>query len=46
MNPKARCATEDCMGGKLPVIALDVPSDVAAWNTRRCAQKCCDQTGG
>lgn len=34
MNPKAKCATEDCMGSKLPVICLDVPSQVAAWNTR------------
>lgn len=33
-NPKAKCGTEDCMGGKLPVICLDVPSQVAAWNTR------------
>ena len=33
-HPKARCMTEDCMGGKLPVICLDVPTDVDAWNTR------------
>lgn len=33
-NPKARCMTEDCMGGKLPVICLDIPSNVAAWNIR------------
>jgi hypothetical protein len=33
-NPKAKCTTEDCMGGKLPVICLDVPSQVDAWNTR------------
>lgn len=34
MNPKAKCVTEDCMGGKLPVICLDVQSHVDAWNTR------------
>lgn len=33
-NPKAKCATDDCMGGKLPVICLDVQSQVDAWNTR------------
>jgi hypothetical protein len=33
-NPTARCTTEDCMGGKLPVICLDVQSYVDAWNTR------------
>ncbi len=33
-NPKARCATEGCMGGKLPVICLDVPDQVDGWNTR------------
>lgn len=34
MNPKAKCETGDCMGSKLPVICLDVPGHVAAWNTR------------
>lgn len=34
MNPKAKCETDGCMGGKLPVICLDVPDHVAAWNTR------------
>ena len=34
LNPKAKCETEDCMGGKLPVICLDAPSQVHAWNTR------------
>jgi hypothetical protein len=34
VNPKARCKTPECMAGKLPVINLDVPSDVLAWNTR------------
>ena len=33
-NPKARCLTEDCMGARLPVICLDIPEDVAAWNRR------------
>lgn len=33
-NPKARCQTEDCMGSKLPAICLDVPEQVASWNTR------------
>lgn len=33
-NPKARCVTQDCMGAKLPVICLDVPSQVDGWNTR------------
>lgn len=33
-NPTARCSTEDCIGGKLPVICLDVPSQVEGWNTR------------
>lgn len=34
-NPKAKCQTEDCMGGLLPVICLDVQSQVDAWNTRK-----------
>lgn len=34
LNPTARCATEHCMGKRLPVICLDVPGDVSAWNTR------------
>jgi hypothetical protein len=33
-NPSARCETEDCMGSKLPVLGLDVPSQVSAWNRR------------
>lgn len=33
-NPKAACKTEGCMGSKLPVICLDVPEQVNAWNTR------------
>ncbi len=33
-NPKAKCVTEDCMGSKLPVICLDVPSQVSGWNRR------------
>ncbi len=34
INPKANCATQDCWGGKLPVLQLDIPEFVAAWNTR------------
>lgn len=34
VNPTARCATTDCMASKLPVICLDVPDQVNAWNTR------------
>lgn len=34
MNPSARCVTPDCLGGKLPVLNLDVPASVDAWNTR------------
>jgi hypothetical protein len=33
-NPSARCATTDCMGGKLPSLCLDVPEHIDAWNTR------------
>jgi len=33
-NPRAKCATEGCMGARLPVVNLDVPSDVEAWNKR------------
>jgi hypothetical protein len=33
-NPYARCATDDCMGGKLPLISLDVPEDIERWNRR------------
>jgi hypothetical protein len=34
INPKARCVTENCLAGSLPVICLDVPDSVAAWHTR------------
>ena len=34
VNPYARCATEDCFGQKMPVVSLDVPEDVSAWNAR------------
>ncbi len=34
INPKASCETPECWGGKLPVLPLDVPEFVAAWNTR------------
>jgi hypothetical protein len=38
VNPHARCKTEGCFGAKMPVVNLDVPSDVAAWNTRALRQ--------
>ena len=34
INPKASCQTPECWGAKLPVLQLDVPEFVAAWNTR------------
>lgn len=34
INPNARCTTEDCYGGKMPVVNLDVPASVSAWNKR------------
>jgi len=34
MNPKASCRTPECWGGKLPILPLDVPEFVEAWNTR------------
>lgn len=34
LNPRAKCATEGCLGGKLPVICIDVQDQVDAWNTR------------
>lgn len=37
-NPKARCKTENCFGTRLPVLSLDVPEDVHAWQQR--AQPC------
>lgn len=33
-NPKASCKTEDCYGARLPVLCLDIPEDVEAWNRR------------
>lgn len=33
-NPKARCITDGCAGSNLPVICLDVPENVSAWNQR------------
>ncbi len=33
-NPFARCITPDCLGGKLPLISLDLPSDIERWNRR------------
>lgn len=34
LNPKAKCATEDCQGGRMPVLCLDVPRDIERWNQR------------
>lgn len=34
INPRANCKTVDCWGARLPVLSLDVPQDVAAWNKR------------
>lgn len=33
-NPYGVCDTEDCYGGKMPIVNLNVPEDVAAWNRR------------
>lgn len=34
VNPYGRCGTQGCYGAKMPVVNLDVPEDIAAWNTR------------
>lgn len=31
---RGRCATRQCKGSKLPMLRLDSPSDIAAWNMR------------
>ena len=33
-NPYARCLTVDCQGAKMPLLCLDVPEDIARWNSR------------
>ncbi|HDR9065529.1 TPA: Lar family restriction alleviation protein [Burkholderia contaminans] len=33
-NPSARCVTDGCKGKQLPVLNLDQPEDIAAWNRR------------
>lgn len=33
-NPHARCVTEGCKGTQLPLLNLDMPEDIARWNTR------------
>lgn len=38
INPYARCETEDCFGSRCPVVNLDDPRALAAWNTRAFAQ--------
>lgn len=34
VNPRAWCATPECFGAKAPVVNLDDPLSVQAWNTR------------
>lgn len=34
INPFAVCKTEDCFGAKMPVVNVDQPDSVAAWNRR------------
>jgi hypothetical protein len=34
INPYAKCETEGCWGQKGPVVPLDVPNYVVAWNRR------------
>jgi hypothetical protein len=48
INPHARCVTEDCYGAKMPVVNLDDPRSVAAWNTRAgaCAQEAPEPSDG
>ncbi|MFP3637888.1 hypothetical protein [Paraburkholderia sp. SIMBA_054] len=43
-NPYARCATEGCKGKQLPLLNLDMPEDVAAWNRR--ADEACPVVNG
>lgn len=33
-NPFARCATAGCVGGKLPLLNIELAEDVEAWNRR------------
>lgn len=33
-NPYARCITEGCKGAQLPLLNIELPEDVARWNTR------------
>ena len=33
-NPSAGCKTDGCWGGRLPLINLDDPEQVAQWNSR------------
>ena len=33
-NPRGGCETSGCLGSRLPVLSLDMPDDVTAWNTR------------
>lgn len=34
LNPYASCKTDGCYGNKMPVLSLDVPADVEAWQQR------------
>ena len=34
INPFAVCKTEDCFGARMPVVNVDQPDNVAAWNRR------------
>jgi hypothetical protein len=43
-NPSARRVTDDCMGAKLPVICLDVPGSIDAWNARALATQSAPET--
>lgn len=40
-NPYARCNTEGCKATQLPLLNLDQPDDVAAWNQRAVPCKVC-----
>lgn len=37
-NPYARCVTEGCKGAQLPLLNLDQPDDIAAWQARAAVQ--------
>ncbi len=39
MNPYAVCKTDGCKGAQLPMLNIDDPDDVTAWNRRTPAQR-------